>query len=291
MAKGLREKVMTDSSISYARQQIVETADFISTKLRQRPQAAILAGTGLGDMIGAFEVGEILDYAQIPHFPVSTVESHAGRWVSGWLAGCPVALLQGRFHLYEGYSPRAVTFPVRVLQSLGVKTLVLTNASGGLDPGYSAGDIMVIADHINLTGANPLTGYNEASWGPRFPDMTAAYDPCLRELVLSASRELDLPVRQGVYAGLCGPSLETPAEMRYLRTIGADAVGFSTVMETIAAVHGGMRVLGLSTITNMCMPDTAAPASVEAIIAVAESAAPRLGALIGAVLTRLGDPI
>jgi purine-nucleoside phosphorylase len=287
----MKEKTMTDSSISYERQQIVEAADFIATKLRQKPRAAIMAGTGLGDMISAFEVGEILDYAQIPHFPVSTVASHAGRWVSGWLAGCPVALLQGRFHLYEGYSPRAVTFPVRVLQALGVKTLVLTNASGGLDPSFAAGDIMMITDHINLTGTNPLTGYNDASWGPRFPDMTAAYDPQLREIVLSASLALDLPVRQGVYAGLAGPSLETPAEMRFLRTIGADAVGFSTVMETISAVHGGMRVLGLSTITNVCEPDAAVPASVETIIAVAESAAPRLGALIDAVLARIEDPI
>ncbi len=248
-----------------------------------------MAGTGLGDMAGALEIETAVDYGEIPSFPVSTVQSHAGRWIFGRWAGRSVVLLQGRLHLYEGYSTQAVTFPIRVLQALGVKDLVLTNASGGLNPAFARGDIMVLADHINLTGANPLIGPNEESWGARFPDMTAAYTPDLRIRALSEARALGIELPTGVYAGLKGPSLETPAEMRFLRTIGADAVGFSTVMETIAAVHGGLRVLAFATITNMCMPDNIQPADVDAIIAVAQSAAPRLAAVIGGVLERLDE--
>jgi purine-nucleoside phosphorylase len=248
-----------------------------------------MAGTGLGDMAAALEIETVVDYGEIPNFPLSTVQSHAGRWIFGRWAGRPVVLLQGRLHLYEGYSPQAVTFPIRVLQALGVKTLVMTNASGGLNPAFNCGDIMLVADHINLTGANPLIGPNEALWGPRFPDMTAAYTPVLREMALRQAQALGIELSSGVYAGLKGPSLETPAEMRFLRTIGADAVGFSTVMETIAAVHGGLHVLAFATITNMCMPDNAQPADVEAIIAVAQSATPRLAAIIGRVVEGLDE--
>jgi len=261
-----------------------EAADFLQDNLPAVPGAAVLAGTGLGDMVQAIDIEATIDYGLIPHFPTATVQSHAGRLVAGRLNDCPLIVLQGRFHLYEGYSPLAVTFPIRVLKALGVHTLVLTNASGGLNPHFAAGDIMVIADHLNLTGANPLIGPNETRWGARFPDMTAAYATALRKAALDAATAHGIGVQQGVYAGLKGPSLETPAEMRYLRTIGADAVGFSTVMETIAAVHCGMQVLGLSTITNMCLPDHPSPADVDAIIAVAEEAAPRLGTLVGAVL-------
>jgi purine-nucleoside phosphorylase len=280
---------MANGGCLYELQNTNEAANYIAARRSGVPRAAILAGTGLGDMIGALQVQEVIHYRQIPHFPASTVQSHAGLWVSGTVAGRPVALLQGRFHLYEGYSPQAVAFPIRVLQTLGVKTIVLTNAAGGLNPGFAAGDIMMIADQINLTGTNPLIGPNIDQWGPRFPDMTAAYDRGLREVTLAEAQSMGIAMRQGVYAGLQGPCLESPAEMRFLRTIGADAVGFSTVMETIAAVHGGMRVLGLSTITNICSPDAAAPASVEAIIAVAQAAAPRLGALIGSVLAGIDD--
>ena len=264
-------------------------AGFLRDRSALRPMVAVMAGTGLGDMAGALEIETAVDYGDIPDFPVSTVQSHAGRWIFGRWAGRPVVLLQGRLHLYEGYSPQAVTFPIRVLQALGIKTLVLTNASGGLNPAFNCGDIMLLADHINLTGANPLVGPNEESWGPRFPDMTAAYTPVLRQKALSEARALGIELASGVYAGLKGPSLETPAEMRFLRTIGADAVGFSTVMETIAAVHGGLRVLAFATITNMCVPDNLQPADVDAIIAVAQSAAPRLAAVIGGVLERLDE--
>ncbi len=273
----------------YGVQEVTEAVDFLHRTIPPEPRTAILAGTGLGDMVDACEVYASIEYGRIPHFPLSTVQSHAGRLVAGSLAGQPVIILQGRFHLYEGYGPKAVVFPIRVLQALGVRTLVITNASGGLNPSFGPGDIMVIGDHINLTGANPLVGPNESEWGPRFPDMTSAYDARLRQWALDAAKGADGGVQQGVYAGLKGPSLETPAEMRFLRTIGADAVGFSTVMETIAAVHGGMRVLGLSTITNLCMPDAPSPAGVDDIIAVAEAAAPRLAAIIKGVVSRLAS--
>lgn len=268
----------------------VAAADFLRSGIGAVPRAAVLTGTGLGDITRRMEIRARFDYGNIPHFPRSTVETHLGQWVSGTLGPCPLMVLQGRFHLYEGYSPRAVTFPVRVLQELGVDTLVLTNASGGLNPTYTAGDIMIISDHLNLTGTSPLIGPNEERWGPRFPDMTAAYAPGLVGLAESQARFLDLPVRKGIYAGLHGPSLETPAEMRYLRTIGADAVGFSTVMETIAAVHADMRVLGLSIITNMNLADDPAPASVAKIIAQAQAAAPLLARLIQGVLAAVAKP-
>jgi len=203
--------------------------------------------------------------------------------------GGPILVLQGRCHLYEGYLPREVAFPIRTLQILGIRTLILTNASGGLNPLFAAGDIMIIEDHINLTGANPLVGPNDERFGQRFPGMMHAYSGRLQDLALAASAPLEIGVQRGVYAGLKGPSLETPAEMRFLRTIGADAVGFSTVMETIAAVHAGMQVLGLSVITNMCLPDSLSPADVDEIIAVAQSSAPYLQTIIAGVLAGMDD--
>jgi purine-nucleoside phosphorylase len=257
-----------------------EAAVFLSANMSVHPKMAVLTGTGLGDITAGLQLDTTIDYGRIPHFPLSTVQSHHGRLVAGAMGGVPVMVLQGRFHLYEGYTAGQVVFPIRVLQALGVKIVVLTNASGGLNPSFNAGDIMVIADHINLTGANPLIGPNDDQWGPRFPDMTSAYDQGLRQLVRENAKLTDAGIRSGVYAGLKGPSLETPAEMHFLRTVGADAVGFSTVMEAIAAVHAGMRVLGLSVITNMNLPDNPQPASVEAIIAVAQAAAPRLEKII-----------
>ncbi|MGE5256756.1 MAG: purine-nucleoside phosphorylase [Hyphomicrobiales bacterium] len=268
-----------------------ESADFIRSRIGQLPRTVLLTGTGLGESTQALRVSTTFEYRDLPHFPVSTVQSHAGRLLFGDLAGRPVMVMQGRFHLYEGYSSAEVAFPVRVMQELGLRRFVVTNAAGGLDPEYAPGDMMLITDHINLTGENPLVGPNEDSWGPRFPDMTRAYDRDLLRLAENAAAENRLPVHKGVYAGLKGPSLETPAETRFLRTIGGQAVGFSTVQEVIAAVHGGMKVLGVSVITNVNDPDRPEPATVEQIIAVARRAAPNLARLLAGVLRQLDDGI
>ena len=264
-----------------------ETATFLESKLHLPPITGVITGTGLGEAVGPLDNALTMNYGDIPHFPVSTVVGHSGRLITGTLAGHPVMVMQGRFHLYEGYDPGAVTFPVRVMQTLGVRHLILSNAAGGMNPAFRQGDLMVIRDHINLTGENPLIGANHDDWGPRFPDMTRAYDRSLVQLSRRAADSLGIPLKSGVYAGLKGPSLETPAEIRYLKTIGADAVGFSTVMETIAAVHAGMRVLGLSSITNINDPDRPTPASVEAIVAAANRAAPMLNRLIEEVIAQI----
>jgi len=276
-----RLTTIQEDGMGLTRTQAREAADFIRRRAGAAPlQVALLTGTGLGALTAFLEAPREIAYRQIPHFPVSTVPSHRGSLMVGTWRGRRVAALQGRFHLYEGYDPREVTFPIRVMQELGGRVLVLTNAAGGLNPGFSSGDIMVIADHINLTGKNPLAGPNEDRWGPRFPDMSAAYDGGLMQDVLRIAGRREIPLQQGVYAGLMGPSLETPAEVRFLRTIGADAVGFSTVQETIAAVHAGMRVLGLSTITNVHHPGQPEPADLQDIIDQASRAVPQLRALI-----------
>ena len=261
-----------------------ETAAFIRQRIDAVPDLGLISGTGLGGGVPDLAEAVEFDYCELPHFPAATVTGHAGRLVIGRLAGRCLMAFKGRFHLYEGYGPLAVTFPVRVMQALGVGGLIVSNAAGGLNPAYGPGDIMVIGDHINLTGANPLAGPNEECWGPRFPDMSRAYDPDLAQAALAAADAAGFRLRQGVYTGLRGPSLETPAEVRFLRIIGTDAVGFSTVLEVIAAVHAGMRVLGLATITNVNDPDRPVPATVEAILAVANAAAPRLAALIAGVV-------
>ncbi len=266
-----------------------EAAEFLRARIPCPPKLAVLAGTGLGEITASAQIGAVIDYHDIPHFPASTVQSHYGRLAAGKMNNTPLLVMQGRCHLYEGYAPREVTFPIRVLQALGVRTLILTNASGGLNPLFAAGDIMIIEDHINLTGANPLIGPNDERLGPRFPEMTNAYSGRLQDLARIASGAVETGVQKGVYAGLKGPSLETPAEMRFLHTIGADAVGFSTVMETIAAVHAGMQVLGLSVITNMCLPDALSSANVADIIAVAQSSAPHLENIIARVLAGLNE--
>lgn len=276
-------------SSTYDHTDAAKAADSIRNRFNCRPEIAVLTGTGLGDSITSMQVEATVDYHEIPHFPVSTVQSHNGRLMIGQLAGRCVVLLQGRFHLYEGYCPLAVTFPIRVMQALGVGVLIMTNAAGGLNPLFTTGDIMIIEDHINLTGTNPLVGPNDERWGPRFPEMTHAYSRRLQALAQSAARNLEVGVQKGVYVGLSGPSLETPAEMRFLHSIGAEAVGFSTVMETIAAVHAGMQVLGLSVITNMCLPDALTTADVEKIIAVARSATPHLETIITYVVEHLAD--
>jgi purine-nucleoside phosphorylase len=266
-----------------------ETARFLESTLSRSPVTGVITGTGLGEAVGPLDGALTIDYGDIPNFPLSTVIGHAGRMMAGTLSGHPVVVMQGRFHLYEGYAPESVTFPVRVMQALGVRHLILSNAAGGMNPAFRQGDLMVIRDHINLTGENPLIGANHDDWGPRFPDMTAAYDQSLIQFSRRSADSLGIALKSGVYAGLKGPSLETPAEIRYLKTIGADAVGFSTVMESIVAVHAGMRVLGLSTITNINDPDRPAPASVEAIMAAANRAAPDLNRLILAVVARIHE--
>ncbi len=266
------------------KQKAVETAAFLNERIDQRPILGILTGTGLGESAASIDSAVTFEYQDLPHFPLSTVQTHRGRLHIGKMQGHSVMALQGRFHLYEGYSPRQITFPIRVMQELGIKALILSNASGGLNPRFNPGDIMLITDHINLTGANPLIGPNEDTWGNRFPDMTKAYDP---KLMQSATRFSSHAPQQGIYAGLKGPSLETPAEVRFLQTIGADAVGFSTVLEVIAAVHAGMHVLGFSIITNVHDPDHPVPANVDKIISIAESTAPKLDRIIQKVIEDL----
>ena len=266
------------------KQKAVETAQFLKSYIKKPPKIALMTGTGLGAITEFLGTSKSFKYEDIPHFPTATVESHFGRLLFGDMCGEQIMAMQGRFHLYEGYSPLEVTFPIRVMQELGVKVLILSNAAGGLNPEFIAGDIMIITDHINLTGSNPLIGPNEDSWGIRFPDMIEAYDQELIELAETAGRDEGIPLQQGVYVGLKGPSLETRAEVRFLRTIGADAVGFSTVQEVVAAVHAGIKVLGLSIITNINDPDNPMPTTVEKVIVVADKAAPRLEAIIKSVV-------
>lgn len=265
-----------------------QAAEFLSSSFNHAPSIGVITGTGLGSAVGTLEDAFTINYGDIPHFPVSTVVGHSGQLSTGTLAGQGVMVMQGRFHLYEGYTPSQVTFPVRVMRALGVRHLILSNAAGGMNLSFSQGDLMIIRDHINLTGENPLVGPNHDDWGPRFPEMTAAWDPDLVSLCRRAAGNLGIAVQDGVYAGLKGPSLETPAEIRFLKTIGADAVGFSTVMEAIAAVHAGMRVLGISTITNINDPDQPQPATLEEIVEAANQAAPRLRGLIEAVVAGVG---
>lgn len=216
-----------------------------------RADVGIILGSGLGDYASAMTDGKSLAYEEIPSFPASTVEGHAGRWHVGLLEGKRVYMMQGRFHAYEGYSLEEVTLPIRAMQLLGVKTLIVTNAAGGVNASFSPGDLMLISDFINLTGKNPLTGTNLSVFGPRFPDMSYAYDPDLRALAQHVAEKADIKLQNGVYCCMNGPCYETPAEIRMIRTLGGDAVGMSTVPETIVARHGGMRVLGISCITNM----------------------------------------
>lgn len=266
---------------------IGEAAAAVRSRFAARPDVAIILGTGLGRLAEEIDARAVIEYEDIPGFPLSTVESHAGRLLCGTLGGQTVIAMQGRFHRYEGYSLQQATFPVRVLRALGARTLVVSNACGGLNPLWSAGDLMSIADHINLLGDSPLIGPNDDRLGPRFPDLSAAYDGELRALARRVAAEEKIVLRDGVYVAVTGPNLETRAEYRFLRGIGADVVGMSTVPEVLVAVHGGMRVLGLSIVTDMCLPDALEPATVERIIAVANRAEPQLTRLVRGVLERL----
>jgi purine-nucleoside phosphorylase len=251
------------------------------------PEIGVILGTGLGGLAQEMQVDAELDYERIPGFPVPTVESHAGRLLFGMLGGKRAVAMRGRFHRYEGYSLQEIGFPVRVLRALGATTLVVSNACGGMHPLWDPGDLVLIADHINLLGDNPLIGPNDDALGPRFPDMSAVYDPALRTLARAVARDLGITLREGVYVAVSGPNLETAAEYRFLRAIGADVVGMSTVPEVLVAVHAGMRILGISIITDACLPDALEPANVTQIIATATAAEPNLTRLVAGVLERM----
>jgi purine-nucleoside phosphorylase len=252
-----------------------------------RPTVGIILGTGLGQLAEGIEIEATLPYERIPGFPLSTVESHAGRLLLGRLGRRPVVAMQGRFHRYEGYTLNAVTFPVRVMHGLGAETLIVSNACGGMHPLWAPGDLVLLSDHINLLGDNPLIGSNDERLGPRFPDMSAPYDPELRALARSVARDLGIVLREGVYVAVPGPNLETRAEYRMLRGLGADVVGMSTVPEVIVAAHAGMRTIGLSIITDQCLPDALEPADINRIIDTARRAEPSLSRLISALVERL----
>ena len=264
--------------------QIEAAAAAIRDHWSETPRAGIILGTGLGGLVEKIESAVTIDYEEIPHFASSTATSHRGRLVCGILEGLPVVAMEGRIHQYEGYPLKQITLPVRVMQSLGADLLIVTHAVGGMNPLYRAGDVMIIDDQINLMGDNPLVGINDDRLGPRFPDMSAPYTPELIEVGQEIARRKNFAAHRGVMVAVTGPCLETRAEYRFLRTIGADVVGMSTVPEVIVAVHSGMRVFGLSVITDMCLPDTLKPAVVEEIIAVANAAEPKLCALVLGIL-------
>ena len=270
------------------RQRVEEAVAFLRERIPEPPEVVIQLGTGLGGLAGAMQAATAFDYTEIPHFPRSTVQSHDGRLVFGTLAGRRTAILQGRFHCYEGYAAREVALPIRVLALLGARTAIITNASGGLNPAFRPGTIMVLADHINLLADNPLRGPNVDAWGERFPDLSTPYDPDLRRLALVLAGRHGLPeVCSGTYVCVPGPSLETPAETRYLRLIGADAVGMSSVPEILVALHAGLRVLGLSVVANVNDPDNFQPIRLGEIIAAARRAEPRLQQLLINTLAEL----
>ncbi|GIW94136.1 MAG: purine nucleoside phosphorylase [Pirellulaceae bacterium] len=264
--------------------QIQEAVAAIRQHWSGTPRAGIILGTGLGGLVEEMQQEAVLDYEKIPHFPRSTAISHRGRLVCGRLGRVPVVAMEGRFHMYEGYPLKQITLPVRVMKALGAELLVVSNACGGMNPYFRCGDIMVIDDHINLMGDNPLIGINDDRLGPRFPDMSQPYDQRLIEKVLAIARRKDIVCHRGVFVAVAGPNLETRAEYRFLRGIGADAVGMSTVPEVIVAIHSSMRVVGLSIVTDMCLPDALEPADVPKIIATANAAEPKLRTLIRELL-------
>jgi len=266
--------------------QIEEGASAIRRRYRGRPTIGIILGTGLGGVAEYIKTEASFPYDSIPHFPRSTTVGHNGQLVCGHLQDCPVVAMEGRFHAYEGYSYRQITFPVRVMKALGAELLIVSNACGGMNPQYSHGDIMVIEDHINLMNGNPLIGVNDDSLGPRFPDMSAPYDRKLIDRALEIARRENFVAHKGVYVGVTGPNLETRAEYRFLRALGADVVGMSTVPEVLVAVHAGMRVLGLSIVTDMCLPDALEPAKIEKILATAAEAEPKLRKIVLAILAQ-----
>jgi purine-nucleoside phosphorylase len=266
------------------RAQIADSAAFVRSRWAEQPRCGIILGSGLGSVGDSIEVAAAIDYGEIPHFQKSTAVGHKGRLLCGRLAGVPVVAMQGRFHCYEGYSAERATFPVRVMNALGIELLIVSNAAGGLNPNFACGDVMVIDDHINLLNRNPLVGVNDDELGPRFPDMGAPYDRRLGDRALAIARDRDFVCHRGVYVAMLGPTYETRAEIRMLRYFDADAVGMSTVPEAIVAVHAGLRVLGLSTITNICSPDKQVTTSGHAVIATAETAREKLLAVVSGII-------
>lgn len=278
---------------SFTSQEFEEAANLIRSRTQHSPTVGLILGSGLSPLGADVTEPDIIAYSDIPHFPVSTVEGHLGRLLVGQLEGQEVLVMQGRAHYYEGYSMQRIALPVRVMHALGIHTLIVTNAAGGLNPAFRPGDLMLITDHINLigmAGLNPLRGPNDPHLGPRFPDMSQAYDPELRQIALKVAAELGLALRQGVYICLSGPSFETPADLRFLRMIGADAVGMSTVPEVTAARHAGMRVLGLSGISNVASlePSEGHETTHEEVLETGQALVPKLIALIKGVLREIG---
>jgi purine-nucleoside phosphorylase len=278
----------------YTRKEYEAAAEHILEQAEYRPHIGLILGSGLNPVAEAVAEETIIPYESVPNFPRPTVEGHLGRLVLGKLEGTPVIVMQGRVHFYEGYPMQQVVFPVRVMQVMGIETLLVTNAAGGLDPEFRPGDLMLISDHINLigmTGNNPLFGPNDPTLGPRFPDMSQAYDPELRRIARAVAQEHNLPLHEGVYAGLSGPSFETPADIRFLRLIGANAVGMSTVPEVTVARHGGIRVMGVSGISNVALaePTPGQEASHDEVLAAGQQIVPRLATLLRGVLARLKE--
>lgn len=278
---------MSRNIIEQARNQRAEAASFIKERLPIEPEYLLILGTGLGQLAEEMTVELELPYEEIPHFPVSTVESHAGKLLMGNLGGKSVMAMQGRFHYYEGYSMNQIVFPVRIAKMLGIQTLLVSNACGGLNPNYERGDIMLINDHINFLGDNPLIGPNDPNLGPRFPDMSQPYTERLLSTAEQVALDEDIKIHQGVYLAVSGPMLETKAEYRYMRQLGADVVGMSTVPEVIAAIHMSMEVLGISVITDECFPDSLEPVSLDDVLEAAAMAEPHLTRIVVGVLERL----
>ena len=274
---------------SELKMRIDAAAEHVRSKSRIRPRVGIILGTGLGDFADALERQATVPYHEIPHFPVSTVESHAGELHLGTLGGMPVAIMKGRVHYYEGYTLHQVTFPVRVLKAIACDTLVVTNACGSMNPDMTPGSIVVTTDHINLMGDNPLVGPNDDELGPRFPDMSEPYSRALIALAERVALEIREPLQRAVFVAVAGPNLETAAEYRFLRWIGADVVGMSLVPENLVAVHGGQRVLAFNVVTDACLPDQLRPVDIPEILAVAGRAAPRLARLVTEVVRRLDE--
>jgi len=268
---------------------IRESDAWIQARTKVKPGLGIILGTGLGDFAGALSLDVAIPYEDIPHFPHSTVESHAGELHLGTLAGRPVAVMKGRVHFYEGYTMQQVTFPVRVLKALGCRTLIVTNSCGGMNPDMPAGSIVVTTDHINLMGANPLIGPNDDELGPRFPDMSEPYSRPLVQLAERVALDLKVPLQRGVFVAVAGPNLETAAEYRFLRGIGADIVGMSLVPENLVAVHGGQRVLAFNVVTDACLPDALHPVDIASVLAVAGRTAPTLTRLVTEIVRRLDE--
>jgi len=271
------------------RQKVERAADAVRDETDQRPVIGIVLGTGAGTLAEEIETEERLPYDDLPGFPASTMEMHEGELIVGRLEGVPVLAMNGRLHLYEGYSANEVAFPIRVLATLGIETLLLSNAAGGMDPHHEAGDLLLVTDHINKQETNPLIGPNVDEWGPRFVDMSEPYDPALQALAKERALEYGIRLHKGVYLGVVGPMLETKAEYRYLREIGGDVVGMSTVPEVIAARHMDVRCMALSVITDECLPDALEPIDVEAAMSAAAEARPKLSRIIKGVVRDLGD--